>query len=327
MNREELFNQFMKEERIKGRREQGLLSLKRRIPKFFRYLDEIGLTLIGVGTEEALSYQLWLIETGRRDGKSYSMRTITSYIIPVTSFYEYLKISCVVLNNPFKEIRKVRREKKLPTDILKEEQMGLLLDELENFMDETDLRRIIRKYKFHIICEVLYSTGLRVSEISSLRLDDIDLVRGLVSVREGKGGFFRTAILNDYARSILSIYIDEIRPLILTSWHDETLLFGTATWSTFGKVVNKGLKEYSEKVKIPPVRCHGFRHALGYHLLRSGCSVKNIQGVLGHKALRNTEIYTKVDKEDLKCVLDRFHPRQKKRGKLIEDKGATSGKE
>ncbi len=166
--------------------------------------------------------------------------------------------------------------------------------------------------KLIIICELLYSTGLRISEAVALKTEDIDLIRGTVSVIGGKGGFNRTALLNDYARIILSIYINEIRPLILTEWHDDSLLFGTVSWGRFGKFVNEGLKEYSTELKLPAIRSHGFRHALGYHLLRSGCPIRSIQEILGHKALKNTEIYTRVDKEDLKGVLDRFHPRKKK---------------
>ncbi|MCP4101676.1 MAG: tyrosine-type recombinase/integrase [Lentisphaerae bacterium] len=311
MNRTELFYQFLEEEKIKGRREQGLIGLKFRVPKFFIFLDESDLCLTTVGTSGALDYQLWLIETGRKDGGSYSMRTVSSYLMAVTAFYEYLKVSGLVLGNPFKEIRKVRSEKKLPSTILKENQMSALLDELEDFTSEKGLKRVIRKYRLHIICELLYSTGLRVSEAAALKVNDIDLVRGTVSVKEGKGGFSRTTILNDYCRIILTIFINEIRPLILTSWHDENLLFGTGSWDRFGKVVNEGLKEYSEKIKIPSIRSHGFRHAVGYHLLKEGCPIRSIQEILGHRSLKNTEIYTKVDKEDLKGVLDRFHPRKK----------------
>ncbi|MCP4132060.1 MAG: hypothetical protein GY754_13885, partial [bacterium] len=72
----------------------------------------------------------------------------------VTAFYEYLKVSGLVLGNPFKEIRKVRSEKKLPSTILKENQMSALLDELEDFTSEKGLKRVIRKYRLHIICEL-----------------------------------------------------------------------------------------------------------------------------------------------------------------------------
>lgn len=309
--KDELFRDFLSYGKTTGKSEQGIRALKSGVPKLFVFLDESDLDLISFGVSQALDYQLWLIETGRKDGQSFSTRTIHNYLSTAGAFFEYLKESGQVLGNPFKEIRKVRNEKKLPEIFLKEKETAKLLDELENFTSDSNLKLQIRKYRLHIICELLYSTGLRVSEAAALRVEDIDLIRGTVSVTCGKGGYNRTALLNDYCRVILSIYILKVRPLILTQWHDENLLFGTASWDRFGKFVNEGLKEYAAILKLPPVRSHGFRHALGYHLLKAGCPIRSIQEILGHKMLRNTEIYTKVDKEDLKGVLDKFHPRQK----------------
>lgn len=309
--KDKLLNDFLAYGKTMGKSVQAIRDLKTGVPKLFVFLDESDLDLLSFGVAEALDYQLWLIETGRKDGVPFSGRTIHNYLGCAGAFFEYLKESGEVLGNPFREIRRVRSEKKLPGVFLKEKETAVLLDELENFTDGNDLKRQIRTYRLHIICELLYSTGLRISEAAALRVDDLDLIRGTVSVVEGKGGNNRTVLLNDYCRVILSIYTERIRPLILTSWHDDTLLFGTAGWDRFGKFVNEGLKEYAGKLDLPPVRAHGLRHALGYHLLKAGCPIRSIQEILGHKRLRNTEIYTKVDKEDLRGVLDRFHPRQK----------------
>lgn len=307
--REELLQDFLRHGQITGRREQAITGLRSRVPKFFTFLDESGLTLLSVGISEALDYQLWLIETGRRDGEPYTMRTVHSYLSAASSFYEYLKSCSQVLSNPFREIRKVRVEEKLPDVFLSEKQMAALLDEMEHFDREDNLKNQISRYRLHIICELLYSTGLRISEAAALRNEDVDLFKGTVRVLEGKGGLSRTVLLNDYCRQILAIYTCEIRPLILTQWHDENLLFGTAGRDAFVHVTNRGIKRTAEDLNLPPVRAHGFRHALGYHLLRAGCPVRDIQNILGHKALKNTEIYTRVDKEDLKEVLDKYHPR------------------
>jgi integrase/recombinase XerC len=313
-DKQELLADFLNYGKTIGRSEQGVKDLKSRVPKLFDFLDEAGEDLYSFAVPQALDYQLWLIETGRKDGQPYSTRSIHAYLTAAGSFFEYLKESGLVMGNPFKEIRKIRNEKKLPELFLKEKETSCLLDELEHFDGEESLKRQVRKYKLHVICELLYSTGLRISEAAALRVEDIDLIRGIVSVHCGKGGFSRKALLNDYCRMILSIYIQSIRPLILTQRSYEKLLFGTACWESFGRFVNKGLKEYTEKQNLPPLRSHGFRHALGYHLLRAGCPIRSIQEILGHKKLTNTEVYTKVDKEALKEVLDRYHPR-KMRGK------------
>ena len=157
--------------------------------------------------------------------------------------------------------------------------------------------------------------------MAALKVADIDLNRGLVRVEEGKGGAERTAYLNDYAREVLRLYIERVRALIFTDWHrrNNDLLFGTR-WDRLYHLVNDTLKEVTARLSLGEFSSHGFRHALGYHLLRAGCNIRHIQEILGHKLLRNTEIYTKVDKEDLRNILDTHHPRRfKERGEKVNE--------
>ena len=308
-----LLNEFLEEEKIRGRRLQGLIGLRSRVPMFFRYLDETEIVLLQVNIQEANGYQGWLIGKGKESGGKYSNRTIASYLVAVTAFYEFLKRNDKILSNPFKEIRRVKTEKKLPEVILKEKELSLFLSELSRFNDEDTLKRTMRKYKAHVVSELLYSTGMRITEAASLKVSDIELQRGIIHVRNGKGGSNRVCYLNEYTQKVLNIYVDRIRPLIRNSWHkDPESLFFTG-WQRFGKVMNEVLKETCKASGVGKITCHGFRHAVGYHLLRAGCSIRWIQEILGHKRLRNTEIYTKVDKEDLKEVLDTCHPRKWKK--------------
>jgi len=308
----ELLNRFLLEAELSGRREQGLIGLRSRVPKLFVYLEEMGLTFDIFGVNQALDYQGWLLSTGRLDGDKYSSRTVHSYLVSANSFFDFLKRKGIVFSNPFKEITYLRAEAKLPRDILKEKEISKLLDYFSRYDEETNLKLKIRRYRMHVLGELLYSTGLRITEAASLKVSDIDFSMSLVRVNEGKGGIARTVILNDYTCSVLKKYVNEIRPLILTAWHDGELLFGTG-WQQFGKWANAALKEAAGILDLPVVTCHGFRHALGFHLLRSGCSVRSIQVILGHRSLRNTEIYTKVEKKDLKRILDTYHPRQWKK--------------
>lgn len=307
---ETLLKEFIEEEEARGRKYQGIIGLKNRVPKFFRYLEEQNLPLLPAGLNEAQGYQGWLIETGRADGGNYSNRTVAAYLVAVTAFYEFLLHRGLTESNPFKEIRRVRSEKKLPGNILREKEMGQLLEELSRFGDESSLKRKVRKYKAHVTAELLYASGMRITEASMLAVCDIDFEAGLVRVREGKGGTPRVCYLNEYSREVLRLYIKRLRPLIRTAWHrEEDRLFYTG-WQQFGKVMNEVLHETACECELEKITCHGFRHAVGYHLLRAGCSIRWIQEILGHRRLRNTEIYTKVDKEDLKSVLDTCHPRR-----------------
>ncbi|MCK5201723.1 MAG: tyrosine-type recombinase/integrase [Spirochaetales bacterium] len=310
-NQKELISEFLKDEKLKGRMEKGLKTLKQTVPKFISWLDLSDLQFSEVGVKEALSYQEWLIETGRLDGDKYHPSTVRNFLKGAINFYEFLKDRGLVHDNPFRQIRKIREEKILPRNILKEKQMDALLSKLSLFDSEKGLKNQITMYKVHVIAELMYASGLRIGEVADLATSDIDFSKGIINVREGKGGVPRVAWLGDYSKEILNLYITGMRKLTFSWWHERNnhLLFGTP-WFSLEKLVNKTLKKVSGNLKIGHFTSHGFRHALGYHLLRSGCNIRYIQEILGHKHLKNTEIYTKVDREDLRDVLDSFHPRK-----------------
>jgi site-specific recombinase XerD len=216
----------------------------------------------------------------------------------------------MVASNPFKEIKKMRIDKKLPRNLLKEDQMNLFLEKLSRYDEEDSLKKKITQYRVHVVAELLYASGLRISEVANLQVEDINFTRGTVTVREGKGKKTRTAWLNDYAKEVLHLYVTEMRELVFNEWNERNgTLFGVR-WQSFEKMVNKILNKTAKELGFPGFTAHKFRHAAGYHLLRAGCNIRYIQEILGHKLLRNTEIYTKVDKEDLKEVLDTCHPRK-----------------
>ena len=98
---------------------------------------------------------------------------------------------------------------------------------------------------------------------------------------------------------------------LFSAWNErnEGLLFGTG-WAWFGKAINAELRKACLEAGLSPMRSHGFRHAVGSHLLHAGCPIRYIQSILGHRKLKDTELYTKVEKEDLRQVLERCHPRK-----------------
>ncbi|MBN2900148.1 MAG: tyrosine-type recombinase/integrase, partial [Clostridia bacterium] len=108
------------------------------------------------------------------------------------------------------------------------------------------------------------------------------------------------------------IYVEEMKDLVLEKPGRPDYLFGVKA-TTLVISLGKSLKEVSEKLGLPVTTSHGFRHAVGYHFLRAGCDIRFIQEILGHEHITSTEIYTKVDKKDLKKVLDKYHPRNWKK--------------
>jgi site-specific recombinase XerD len=168
-------------------------------------------------------------------------------------------------------------------------------------------RAQMTSFRFYVIAELQYATGLRAGEVADLEEGDLDLRSLEVRVRAGKGGKDRIVFLTHWAAELLHEFLG-LRQLIVRGAETTKRLFGLDQ-STITTSYNAWLNVRAQRVGIDRWYNHKFRHALGYHLLRSGCSLRYIQGILGHEKIRTTEIYTKVDSEDVREVLDAYHPR------------------
>ena len=272
------------------------------------YLVQNNIEDFYVTIAEAQEFQQYLTTLTKEDGTlNYSSSGVATLIGRIVTFYDHLKKKKIIHMNPFREISKVRRSKSLPKNILNEEDLNKLLMHLKNFAKERTFIRKRQLYRAHVIAEFLYSTGARINEVSSLRDEDIDFVRGTVLLSDQKTGKEREGILNSFAEKVLSIYINEMRPFVTIGNSNDKTVFGASNslvvW--FNNVINREC----EKLGLGKFPSHNFRHAVGYHLLRAGCDIRFIQEILGHVELSTTQVYTKVVKEDLKNVIDTFHPR------------------
>jgi integrase/recombinase XerC len=306
-----LLAQFLDSCAAEGRSEQSLIGLRARVPKLLSYLEEQGLDLLALRAKEAQGYVGWLSSRKTHSGSTYCGRTVAAYFSGARAFCDYLRRRGILASNPFSETKRVRPEKRLPRGILKEPEMERLLEELGRFDGCGHLKAVIGRYRAHVVGELQYATGLRIAEVAALAVQDIDFARSLVHVRGGKGGWDRTAYLGEYAREVLRLYVERVRGKLFNSWNERNgqLLFGTQ-WAWFGHIINAELKKACRAAGVPPMRSHGFRHAMGSHLLHAGCPIRYIQSILGHRKLKDTELYTRVEKEDLRRVLDRCHPRK-----------------
>lgn len=313
LNKEEeqqLTNEFLNYYRSSGRTTPRV-GVAHRVRKLLSYLKERGLALQAVGYKEALAYQLYLTEQPAAKGKGYSSGSIANYIKKAIVFFEFLKVKGLVVTNPFLDLERVKVKKSLPKNLLKEQEMAKFLAELAQFdKQQADVKSLISHYRAHLLAELMYASGIRIGELARVKEAEIDFSRGVIEVACGKGGKRRLALVGEYALSLLKIYLEELRPLIIRrEYHNGQLLFG-ATGPRLLAATNPIFKAVARKLALPPLTCHSFRHALGTHLLRAGCDIRYIQAILGHRDIQSTEVYTKVDKEDLKAVIDKYHPRQ-----------------
>jgi len=265
------------------------------------YLD--GSDFLSLDYREAQNFQSWMTEQEDR----YSHASILSIIGPLSAFWDYLKKRRLVLVNPFRLIERIKAPVKLPGNIPDEKEMDELMAYLGEFARGRNLCDYKRNYKAHLLCELLYSTGMRISEAAAIRMEDIDLTGGTVLVHDIKTNSERIAYLNDYVRDILIVYLEEFRERVLWRSEGSNLLFGAST--NLKKWLNGVLEEICIEMGREKVTSHIFRHAFGYHMLKAGCDIRKIQKFLGHRRLSTTGVYTKVDTEALRNILDQYHPR------------------
>ncbi len=282
---------------------------------FDNYLERMDIDFRHVKIRHAQDFQAYVsTATDDEGGIRYSKGSVQNFMGCVSSFYDYLRKRKIIYSNPFLEVKRVKTGKPLPKNILNEEDMNTFLSCLKRFGKGDDLIHRRSLYKAHVVSELMYSTGARINEVMKLVPADLDFTRGTVRITDTKTAQVREGILNSFAEKVLRIYVEGMRDYVLFGKNnsDPALLFGSRahlkTW------LNDILGKESEKLGFGRFTSHHFRHAVGYHLLRGGCDIRFIQEILGHKLLHTTQIYTKVDKDDLKSVIDEFHPRTLRNG-------------
>jgi len=292
------------------RRTRIKASARSPITAFFRWVNDRGLDFLCLRIAEAQEFQLHLATKTDEDGSvHYSRVTVSTMVDRVRRFYDYLRKKKLIHSNPFNEIQAIKRKKAIPKNILNEEQMSLFLRHFREFHKAGNLIDRRKIYRAHVLAEFMYSTGARINEVMKITREDIDFPRNTVTVHDDKTDKSRECILNEYAAKVLRLFTDEMRQYTLV----ENIKRGDSLFGAGGSLViwfNGALTEESAKLGLPKVTTHHFRHAVGFHLLRAGCDIRYIKEILGHEELGTTQIYTKVDKLDLKSVIDEFHPRK-----------------
>ena len=291
---EKLLKQFQSYLTVKGYKESGREKIAHAVKQYFRYIERHVLDLYRISVGEAEKYREYLRSQTHR-GKIYSPTTVNSKLSSIRCLYRYLFSNGLVISNPFSSVGDVKKGDPLIKGILKQEQMSQLLDSVSrsNRYDAT----------ISILLEVLYATGMRIGEAASLRVADVNCDRGYVTVREDKAGKDRICVLTEYAASLLKLYIYTIRP--------QALVFELfATGRTLRGAVNRKLSNITKQQNLPRVSCHSFRHSMATHLLENGADIRQVQELLGHKNIRQTERYTRVTTDALKEVVQKCHPRE-----------------
>ena len=302
---DDMINDYMEYEKISGKSESYTIHFKYDAMTFKEYLESNNIDFLRLTINEAQDFQGYLLERKTRNGK-YAESSIIRKMLVIKYFYNYLRESKYIYNNPYEYVKLIKQEKRILRYLLKEKELSDFLDKLSMFEEEKRLDKKMSRFKAYVISELMYSTGMRVSEVSLLKKDDIDFEKGIVKITDKKTKKERPGFLNDYAKSLLKLYIENIEEINCKSASkNKDYLFFAGTAGIMS-TLNKTLQKVSGN---PGFVSHNFRHSVGYHLLKRGCGIRYIQIILGHESINSTQVYTKVDKEDLKNVLDEYHPR------------------
>lgn len=239
---------------------------------------------------------------------NYSKTTAARKIASLRTFFNYLYREKITEINPAKSIHSPKRGKSLPKFLTESETEQILA----NIKSDTP-----SGYRNRVIVELLYASGMRVSELSGLNFSDLNIDNNEIKVL-GKGSKERIVLISDRVRDLLKTYIKTVRPLINTDGPqtiktDESPVFINKTgFRLHPQSIRAAIKETVNMIKLPKdVTPHVFRHSFATKLLNHGADLRVVQELLGHASISNTQIYTHVTTERLKQAYNEAHPRAK----------------
>lgn len=292
--------------------------------KFIAWADERGLADPREITKPMLErYQRWLFyyrkPTGKDAGAPLTIAMQYQYLAPLKTWFRWLSREHHILANPAADLDLPRQPKRLPRSVPSVQEVEAILAEAE----PTSAQGL----RDRALLETLYATGLRRMELVGTAVYDVDLRRGILWVRHGKGGRERVVPLGERAVAWLDKYLIEARPELLA--HDTTALF----LNDYGEGVHADyisgkVKRYMAFAGVDKVgSAHLLRHACATHMLEGGADIRFIQEMLGHANLETTEIYTHVSIDKLIAVHASTHPSRLQRRKpgAHGDEPAVSG--
>lgn len=227
--------------------------------------------------------------------------TLSRKISSLRGFYKFLIREEVVVNNPFTLVKAPKKEKKLPR--------FFYYNELEELFNACDMDTPLG-VRDRLILEILYASGIRVSELVNIKLSDIN---GEEIRIFGKGAKERIALIGDYAKEVLDKYLESSYITLNTKKSPYLLLNNNGNQLTtrgIRYILDRIIEKTTVNKKISP---HMLRHSFATHLLNEGCDILSVQELLGHESLSATAIYTHITTDRLKEVYYNAHPRAKMR--------------
>lgn len=267
------------------------------IENYYAYLIENNIDYKNISYQEIQDYLFYLYNN------KYSKNTINRILSSLRGFYKYMGEEKYIESNPFSSVSSLKKDKKLPSYLYTNEVEDLLnIEENDNPINQRN----------ELIVELLYDTGLRVSELVNIKLSDINFSSKTIKTL-GKGKKMRIVMFGEYGEEKLKKYINEGREKLVSNDSEDYLLLNSRGGVLTTRSVRNIINLLSSKARIKShVTPHTLRHTFATHLLNEGAELTTVKELLGHKNLSTTSIYTHLSKEHLRNVYLSSHPRSKK---------------
>ena len=286
------FQHYLEVER--GLSQNSVFSYISDINKLDRFLEKESKDILAITQSDIKDF---LREETR---KKLSSRTRARVIASLRQFYKYLEKQNVIKGNPMEKVEAPKIERTLPDFLSKEE-----IQSLFSVFDDSNPLELRDKTMF----ELLYSSGLRISEACDLKVADLDMENLLIMVK-GKGGRERLVPFGEIADELLKKYFGKPRNFILKDTHSDFVFVSKKGGLLSRKSAWRLLKRYIERAKIDKnITPHTLRHSFATHLLQNNADLKAVQELLGHIDISTTQIYTHVASSQLKDAHEKYHPR------------------
>jgi len=277
----------------KGLSQNTVLAYSRDLEKYFTFLEKKKTGYLRTEEQDVAEFIHGLSRSG------LSPRSTARIISSIKTFYRFLVLDRAVKTNPVENISSPKAWLSLPK-VLK-------VSEVERLLNQPDEGKI-RGIRDKSMIELLYATGLRVSELAKLKLDALNFEEGFLICR-GKGGKERVVPMGGSAVLALKKYLKFSRPRLLK--RESKFIFLSQRGKPFTRQgLWKILKGYAKKAGLEKsVSPHILRHSFATHMLERGADLRSVQSMLGHSQITTTQIYTHVSRNRLKKVYDKYHPR------------------
>lgn len=268
------------------------------IIEFEKFLNKYNVNYLDVDYEFIKKYLMFLYE------KKLSRSSVARKLSSLRSFYKYIFNNSLINSNPFNYVATPKKEKRLPK--------YLGVEELEQIFNIPDINTPLGQ-RDRLILEVLYATGIRVSELINIKISDIDFYNMEIRIL-GKGNKERIVNFGEYCLDSINMFLSDGRKKLLEK-HNKNCDYliinekgNKITTRGVQKLIDNIVKKACLKKHVSP---HMLRHSFATHLLNEGCDIKTVQELLGHESLETTQIYTHVSNERLRSVYLKCNPRDK----------------